>query len=626
MTQTTDDVRPADEPQPGVAIQPTRDRGDPALPAPDRRLRPSAWPRALRDLAVPSAVYLVVYAVMNPHAWKGFSHHFLLDSYDGYQNVWNVWWVHHSLVDLHTNPYFTRLLHWPGGVTLVPQTMSPLNGLVGIGLQAFGVGLAATVNTIVIGSFVATGLTTFWLLRHLRASWSAALLGGLLFTFSSFHTAQAMAHLQLISLECMPLFVLAWLRYLERSTHGRALAAAGVLFAVILCDYYYAFYCVAIAMILLAAHGVSARRAHERTALRPLATFTAATAVTSGALIVALLETNQRDALLGAHRPIYYGLDPVALVVPGGALYWHSLTTGYWHRLLPISISETSVYLGSVLLIGLVLAIVLRRRWQLTANPAWWCALAIFGTLALGPRLHFDGVLHPSIPLPYALLERVVPGFKLSGMPVRMTVVVVLAAVVIVTEVVTALQSRLRRPALQWLLVVVLAAVSVVELYPRRAPQSPTAYPAYVAVLRRLPHDVGLIDTVSSSGSALYDQTGDGMPIAYGYVSRLPRSAYWHDRVITAALRADRYQELCTQFRLRYLLTGGRRAGLRVVYHSSGAHAVWIYDLQRHTACDHAHGAGAATGAGATAAVSPSVSRSRAYAATATQSVPITKK
>ena len=157
---------------------------------------------------------------MNPYAWRGFSRHFLLDVYDGYQNVWNVWWVRHSVVDLHTSPYFTHSLHWPAGVTLVPQTMSPLNGLAGIALQGAGLGLAPTVNTIVIASFVATGLTTFWLLRHLESSYGAALLGGLLFTFSSFHSAHAIGHLQLIALEFVPLFVLG-VAPLSRKTDAR---------------------------------------------------------------------------------------------------------------------------------------------------------------------------------------------------------------------------------------------------------------------------------------------------------------------------------------------------------------------------------------------------------------------
>src|SRR5262249_58028757 len=37
---------------------------------------------------------------------------------DAYQFVWNLWWVRTSLVDLHTNPLFTRLLFYPDGISL----------------------------------------------------------------------------------------------------------------------------------------------------------------------------------------------------------------------------------------------------------------------------------------------------------------------------------------------------------------------------------------------------------------------------------------------------------------------------------------------------------------------------
>src|SRR5262249_25096744 len=37
-------------------------------------------------------------------------------SFDPFQFLWNIWWVRESLVVLHTNPFFTRLLFYPEGV------------------------------------------------------------------------------------------------------------------------------------------------------------------------------------------------------------------------------------------------------------------------------------------------------------------------------------------------------------------------------------------------------------------------------------------------------------------------------------------------------------------------------
>ncbi len=543
---------------------------------------------ALRNVCAPALCYLAAYLLLNPDAPGAFSHRIFLDTHDGYQNVWNIWWVNHAVADHHASPYFTTMLHWPTGVTLVPQTLSALDGFVGIFLRLAGLNLVEVVNTIIVGSFVAGGVTMFWLLRYLSASNSAAVLGGFLFTFSSYHAGQAISHLQLVSFEFIPAYVLAWLFYLDKPSYRRAAAAAGVLFAVLLCDYYYFFYCLGIAVIVLAVRFAKDRSMRTALLHRTLATFAVTTAATCGWLVGALFLINQRDPLLGAHHADRYGLDPLSLIVPGGGSYWNSLTATVWRSTLPISVAETSVYLGSTLIVGLILSAVwVRRDRPSTRNLAWWIVLAVFGVLSLGPRLRFYGVTYRTIPLPYAALEHIVPGLKLSGMPIRMVVVVVFAAVVIVTDRVTNMQASLRTKRGRCALVVVLAAVSFVELYPRELPMSSAAYPPYVAVLQRLPHNVGVIDEAARSASlALYYQTVHGMPMAYGYVTRLPSSVNVVDRRIASALRNHRYDELCSHYHVRYLAT--RRAypgAVRMIYLARGATAARIYDLQRSAPC-----------------------------------------
>ena len=43
---------------------------------------------------------------------------------DCFQFIWNVWWMRVSLLDLHTNPFFTRYLFYPQGVSLLFHTLS----------------------------------------------------------------------------------------------------------------------------------------------------------------------------------------------------------------------------------------------------------------------------------------------------------------------------------------------------------------------------------------------------------------------------------------------------------------------------------------------------------------------
>src|SRR5882672_10550402 len=83
---------------------------------------------------LPTLIYTVIFYGLQPQYWGNFTHGFYLDSGDGFQNVWNIWWVNQSVGHGH-NPYFTTMLHWPEGVTLLPQTMNILNGLAGIPLM-----------------------------------------------------------------------------------------------------------------------------------------------------------------------------------------------------------------------------------------------------------------------------------------------------------------------------------------------------------------------------------------------------------------------------------------------------------------------------------------------------------
>src|SRR2546421_1307421 len=96
---------------------------------------------------LPVLLYAAIYFTFQPQYLSSFSHDFFLDSGDGYQNIWNIWWVNHSLGEHSANPYYTTMLHWPHGTSLVPQTMNIFNGLMGVVLiHLFHFNLAQAVN------------------------------------------------------------------------------------------------------------------------------------------------------------------------------------------------------------------------------------------------------------------------------------------------------------------------------------------------------------------------------------------------------------------------------------------------------------------------------------------------
>ncbi|HEU5187543.1 MAG TPA: hypothetical protein VFT87_03500, partial [Candidatus Saccharimonadales bacterium] len=308
------------------------------------------WLRTLTlGFIVPALLYFIFFYIFSPHWWGNFSTGFYLDSGDGFQNVWNIWWVNEALTQLHQNPYFTNFLHFPHGVPLITQTMNIFNCLVAIPLMAVGMSLVEATNTMVLFSFVMGGVTMFWLVRHLNKSYIIALLAGFLFTFSSYHFAHALGHLQLVSLEWIPLFILLWWKLMERWRYTLALGAAGALFLVILCDYYYFFYSVMTAAIIF--FYFLAKKKFQLFApktLKVLGVFAATCAVLVGPFIVGLLLANPKsDPLQGSHPTDMFGLDILSPFIPGGNWVWANLTSWHW-SLLPGYKSETSVYLGLV--------------------------------------------------------------------------------------------------------------------------------------------------------------------------------------------------------------------------------------------------------------------------------------
>src|SRR5437762_1573082 len=100
---------------------------------------------------------------------------------DAWQHIWNLWWVKHALLDLHTNPYHTDLLFYPQGANLYFHTLTLTAGLLGIPLQLLGLNLLATYNLMALSSFLLAGYGTFLLCHYLTKNVWASFVGGFVF-------------------------------------------------------------------------------------------------------------------------------------------------------------------------------------------------------------------------------------------------------------------------------------------------------------------------------------------------------------------------------------------------------------------------------------------------------------
>lgn len=118
-----------------------------------------------KHLAIVLAGYLLLSILFTWPLAARFTTHVPGDGSDDPALAWNLWWVKHALLDLHTNPLFTDYMFYPIGINLAYFTITLLNGLLAIPLQAL-FGLVAANNLIVLGHFLLSAIGMYLLAAY----------------------------------------------------------------------------------------------------------------------------------------------------------------------------------------------------------------------------------------------------------------------------------------------------------------------------------------------------------------------------------------------------------------------------------------------------------------------------
>ena len=496
------------------------------------------------------------------------------DGFDGWQNYWNLWWIKTAVLEQHTHPWFTHLLYYPTGVGLLFHTLNAFNGFITLPIQlAFG--LLPAYNAAVLFSFTLGGLGAYLLVRYVLGPGSshlAAFAAGVVFTFSPFHIAHLLGHMQVISLEWIPFYALYLLRTVEcgleagswkleaagaparRSTLHAAvwrngLLAAFFLVLVALCDWYYVLYCliftaVVVVWVLIrlalrrtvAAEGAASTphvTSRSRVLVRTLVIIAAIwllwAVLLSPVLIPMLREAGQsRFMVPDPAQSRTLSADLLAFVTPQEFHPLWGKWAGEQGKRFTASLSEHQVFAGfAVLALAALGAWRGRKPGRLRAWVGLWLlALLTFVILALGPVLHIGGqtALLPGggeIPLPYAWLVRVVPFMDISRSVSRFDAMVMLALGVLAALGLDGLVRRL--PGWRGQLVAFAAiALIVFEFLPAPYPMSQPDTPDWYKTLAGDARPGAVLNLPMNwdrPGYLLY-QTEHGKPLTVAYISR----------------------------------------------------------------------------------------------------------
>ncbi|MCC6166697.1 MAG: hypothetical protein IT329_05665 [Caldilineaceae bacterium] len=481
------------------------------------------------------------------------------DGFDGWQNYWNLWWIKLALVDRLQSPYITDLLYYPTGVNLYFHTLNPFNGLTTLPVQ-LAAGLLPAYNTAVLLSWVLGGYGMFLLVRWLLgrvdprpdpAHPVAAFVAGAIYTFAPFHMAHLLGHMQVMSLQWLPFYLLDLLAAMERSRGGlpwigRAGRAGFFLALAGLCDWYFVLYLFLFTALAVIWQGVGALRQAQtsRGRLRRLAAVALPAALAGG--VFALLLSPILIPMVDEARRFSFMVRPSSDLYILSASLLDFLVPNRMHTLLrpesftwpgnqiaPVSERTISIGYAALLLAGAAL-------WRRRGRAVFWAAAALlFVLLAMGPRLHVGSITWADIPggipgaaptptepattewTPYALLNRYLPFMRISRSVSRWALLVQISVAALAG---LGLAAWLRgRSARQVLAIGALALGGVLaEDWVAPYPHSPPDTPGYYTQLAATPGPGALLNlpmNYDRPGYLLY-QTVHQRPLTVAYISR----------------------------------------------------------------------------------------------------------
>lgn len=526
-------------------------------PAPRARPAALAWPW----LPLGAVVYAALFAAYSwPLSREAATAFVGLTQGDANQYVWNAYNFQRQAAAGY-NPFFTRLLLYPEGISLWMHTYTPVLGLLNLLLRQE----ILAVNLGLLLSFGLSGLGAARLAGRWIRQPGLCLLVGLVFAFSPYKLAHWPEHYHLLLTATVPFYISAFLsafafeagRLLPRVLSWAQVAwCAGLGFITLLSDYY------TLAGLLYFSAGYAAwfgLRLGQINWRHPRAW------LGLGALLLACHLVSR--LLSSLHVPdnagLWWGGDLAGYLVPPLGNRWLATagTDAFWRSArfnMPGSV-ENVTFLGYVLPF-LALVLWWRRRREsppeqpllpADARPLW--ALALLFLLLTMPELRLAG--HRLLRLPSSLVHYI-PFLNNIRCPTRH---VLLLSLLLPLATLISLDNwlALKSAALRWGLALALTGLVLLEFQPQafplvRAGSVPRAYEVAAAGpgAALFPIPFGLLDGYRQRGqmnpAELFYQTRHHRALPGAYVSRVPAAtfdAFDRDPVLASLLLLQQHPD-----------------------------------------------------------------------------------
>lgn len=492
---------------------------------------------------------------------------------DNMQDFWNSW--HAATAHGWHDMLFTRQIRFPEGTSLAYHSFAwPQVFAVALLSKLFGSNFSTLVtlhNLTLLASFPLGAAAMFALARHLLGDVvgrnAGAVVAGFVFAFNHWHVAQVMHHAHVSGIEFLPLFVLFYLKALERRRWQWLIAAAAMdALSALSCWYFffYAFYFLAFHLLYL--------RIHERRWPRGCRLMAPALCVGLASLMLTpwllpMIGSGLKNSvyyvgnnMFVADLAAFIAFPPTHLLARYGSGLYAALTGNAW---------EGTVYLGLVNLAVLAWALTRPRIEQSGPKTLLHYALGgmiFFAVIAGGEALHVAGHVTP-LHLPGVILAKL-PFFANVRTPARAMVMVYLFLGLVLAQA-TVMALRYRKPALPALI----ATLMLLDFAPAHLASTQAACPAALDVIANDSENFGVLDLPRGYGegnAAMMASVCHGKPIVQGETARHMTDTL-ADRLVTGDLAAQQRQ--LTAAHVKYVVLHRQQGELHRWNKADGAQA-----------------------------------------------------
>lgn len=399
---------------------------------------------------------------------------------DNFQHAWFLW--HFARAVVHgQNPFYTHLMFYPTRANLAWSTTDPLAGFLALPLSILAGPVIAYNFSVVLQLALAAFCARLFCLRISRNE-IAALIGGVIFGFSPYLTAQALEHLSLVTAFPIALFALALDSIFSSdspSWPGGIWLGVTLLLAAF-AHYNYVAVCLVFALGYLAIEICRRFRSDIRPFLARIWKPVGAGALTfiAGFSPLLWMMLGTPSEIPGARRPGHIEVmsaDALGVAIPSwNHVFFGKLARGLNPDLFRAGV-EGTVYIGAVVLALAAIGLWKRRE----TNRLWAIRAGILGVafwlLSLGPRIHVVG--HElRVPGPAAFFFNL-PFAKFISAPARFDVIVALCLAILSSLAVKFLLESPRLRTHRYWLIPLVAALVIADYLTIPFPRASTVDP-----------------------------------------------------------------------------------------------------------------------------------------------------